>query len=605
MRGRTRHTLDAPLRGSTRRPWATRLRGAVVVVATAVTVVALAPAASAAYAPEPMGPTNWVPNGGVHAVVAAGDRVYVGGNFTGGVAAINATTGALAWLGNANGDVRALALGPNGSLLLGGAFTTVGGITHRKIASVNAATGAVNNTFRGSVGGTVRDIVVVGNTAYFGGQFTNHSGFTQRALGAVDATTGTRVTAFTTAANDGNVYALATDGTKLFIGGNFTGVGGQARNQLASVTLSSHTLDAWNPARACTACNVIWDLTARGDWVYTAGRNSGGLYIVHKATGATVHKLGGFNGDTQAVAVAPDGRLYLGGHFITVSGVTRELVAEFDVSGPRPVLKEFSTNFVTSWPGVWAMAATATRLFVGGDFTVAGTQTKKYPYFAMFPSTSAPPADTTVPTLTGTSPTAGTSGVPVTSDATATFSEPVTGVSKTNFTLTPTAGGPAVDAAVSPGTGNTWVLNPTVDLAAGTQYTATLGAGITDGADNAFGGATWTFTTAAATGDTVAPTVTATHPKNGAVGINTGVSPNALFSEAVTDVTTNFTLARTDNGEPIPGRVVWNATLGRWVFNPDPTLDANTSYTATVTTGVTDLLGNPLAAPVTWTFTTA
>jgi hypothetical protein len=483
----------ARLRGSARRAWPARLRGAVVVLASAAVVVGLAPAASAAYAVEPIGP-SWVPNGGVHAVVASGDTVYVGGSFTGGVAALRADTGALLWNGNANGDVRALALGPNGNLLLGGAFTTVGGATHRKIAAVSAATGAVNNTFKAAVGGTVRDIVVVGNTAYFGGAFTNHGGMAQQGLGAVDATTGANVTGFTTTTN-GTVYALATDGAKLFIGGNFTAVNGQPRDTLASVTLLNHSLDAWAPKRACTGCNVIWDLTVRGDWVYTAGRNAGGLYILHKATGAQVHKLGGFNGDTQAVTVAPDGRLYLGGHFVTVGGVARELVAEFDVSGTRPVLKEFSANFVTSWPGVWAMAATSTRLYVAGDFTQAGTQ-KKYPYFAMFPATS--------------------------------------------------------------------------------------------------------------TGDTTAPTVTATHPKNGAIGISRTASPNALFSEPVKNVTTQtFTLARTDTGALVAGKVTFNTTSGRWVFNPDPTLDPNTSYTATVTTGVTDNAGNALAAPKTWTFTTA
>jgi hypothetical protein len=138
-------------------------------------VIGLAPAASAAYAVEPVGP-SWVPNGGVHAVVTDGARVYVGGTFTGGVAALDAQSGALIWLGNTDGDVRALALGPSGSLLLGGAFNTVGGTTHRKIASVNASTGAVNNTFKGAAGGTVRDIVVVGTTAYFAGAFTSHGG---------------------------------------------------------------------------------------------------------------------------------------------------------------------------------------------------------------------------------------------------------------------------------------------------------------------------------------------------------------------------------------------------------------------------------------------
>ena len=724
MRGRTRHVKpEASARGSARPPWRRRLRGLVVLLATAAVVVGLAPAASAAYGPEPVGPA-WTPNGGVHAVVvdAAANRVYVGGSFTGGVAALRADTGALLWNGNANGDVRALALGPNGRLLLGGAFTTVGGTTHRKLAAVNAGTGAVDNAFKPAVGGTVRDIVVVGSNAYFGGLFTSHNGIAQGGLGAVDAVTGKAVTAFKASTNS-QVYSLGTNGTRLFIGGKFTAVDGQPRNYLASVTLSTNTLDPWAPPLACSKCNVIWDLTvdASRNRVYTAGRNAGGLNIVNMSTGARIYTLGGFNGDTQALTLAPDGRLYVGGHFVTVGGVARELVAEFDVSGAdgtRPVLKDFSTNFVTTWPGVWAMASTSSRLYVGGDFTVAGTQTKKYPYFAMFSSGSTPPpADTTAPTVTTRSPAANATGVAANTDVTATFSEPVQGVTTSTFTLAPAGGGAAVAATVSQGTGNQWVLNPNADLAAGTQYTATLTGGTTairdaadnplvttswtftttappadttpptatvvpangatgvapngdvsatfsepvqgvsgttftltgggaavpatvsqgtgnqwilnpnadlaagtqytatltggttairDMADNPFATMTWSFTTAAATGDTTAPTVTATHPRNGATGINVGVSPNAQFSEVVINVnTTTFTLRQTDTGEPIPGRVVWNSTLGRWVFNPDPTLAANTQYTVSLSVGVTDEAGNPLAAPVEWSFTTA
>ena len=96
------------------RGWAP-LRAAVAIVASIAVVLGVAPAASAAYAVQPVGP-SWVPNGGVHAVAVdpAANLVYVGGTFTGGVAALRADTGALVWNGNANGDVRALALAPNG-----------------------------------------------------------------------------------------------------------------------------------------------------------------------------------------------------------------------------------------------------------------------------------------------------------------------------------------------------------------------------------------------------------------------------------------------------------------------------------------------------------
>ncbi|WP_158580037.1 Ig-like domain-containing domain [Geodermatophilus marinus] len=573
-----------------------------MVLAALVTVVGLAPAASAAYSPEPVGPA-WVPDGGVHAVAVSGGVVYVGGSFTGGVAALTADTGQLIWRGTANGDVRALALTTDGShLLLGGAFTTVGGTTHRKLASVHAGTGAVDNTFRGTAGGTVRDIVVVGNTAYFGGAFTQHGGMAQQGLGAVDATTGALVSSFTASAN-GTVYALGTDGSRLFIGGGFTTVDGQPRNQLASVTLSSHSLDSWAPARACTGCNLIWDLTVGGNRVYTVGRNAGTGYTVDKNTGAFVLRVtGGVNGDSQAVTLSPDGRtLYIGGHFVTVAGQTRMLVAEFDVSGNRAVLGPFSTRFVTSYPGVWAMASTSSRLYVGGDFTAAGSRVggqNRYPYFAIFPDASA---DSTAPAVTATDPADGATGVPTTTPVTATFGEPVQNVTTGTFTLT--TGGTTVPAAVSyDGTGNVATLQPAAALTAGTTYTATLSTAITDAAGNPLPATSWSFTTAPAA-DTTPPAVTATTPADGATGVPTTTPVTATFGEPVQNVTTGtFTL--TTGGATVPAAVSYDGTGNVATLQPAAALTAGTTYTATLSTAITDAAGNPLPA-TSWSFTTA
>src|SRR4051812_15933792 len=506
MRGRTRLRVPrhaAPTHGRGR----TRLRVAVVALAAALTVLGLASAASAAYTPEPVGP-SWVPDGGVHAVATDGVTVYVGGAFTGGVAALDAMTGALKWRGDANGDVRALAL--NGShLLLGGAFTTVGGATHRKLASVNAASGAVDAAFKPAPGGTVRDIVVVNGIAYYGGQSPTG--------GAVTAPRGPAVPGFTVSTN-GQVYALGTDGARLYIGGKFTAVNGLTRNTLASVTLSTNALDPWTPAPGCaiTNCNVIWDLTVDVPRrrVYTVGRNPGTLYTVDTGPAAAVvfRAPGAFNGDSQAVTLAPDGHVYVGGHYVrvTIRGVVydRMLVSEWDVSGTTPVIQPFSTRFVTSYPGVWAMASTGSRLYVGGDFTQAGAQ-KRFPYFAMFPSGTP---DTTVPTVSATSPALNATGVTTPTDVTATFSEPVQGVDGTTFTLR--ASTTAVDATVTSDSTTVARLHPTSPLQGSTQYTATLSGGpaaIRDLSNNALSTTSWTFTTAAVA-DTTPPTVSTTSP---------------------------------------------------------------------------------------------
>ncbi len=351
------------------------------VAATVAATVLVAPAASAAVSPIPVGPIGWVPDGPVHAVVSAGDAVYVGGNFTGGVAALDASTGALRWTGTANGDVRALAVSQDGShVLAGGAFTSVSGATHKRLASLRVSDGQAEPTWKGAASGTVRDIVVEGNTAYFGGTFRTHDGIAQVGLGAVSVDTGTVVSSFTTS-TDAKVFGLATDGTRLYLAGNFTAVDGQPRASLASVTISTNSLDSWQPARGCSACNTYWDVTVGQGTVYVVGRNGAAVYAVDSTSGAKLWSVSA-NGDAQAVTLV-DGLLYVGGHFGFIAGQSRRILAAFDPT--TGALDAFSARFVTSYPGIWALAGgTETRLYVGGAFTAAGPTPNRFPYFAMF-----------------------------------------------------------------------------------------------------------------------------------------------------------------------------------------------------------------------------
>ncbi|WP_148572951.1 PQQ-binding-like beta-propeller repeat protein [Nocardioides caldifontis] len=356
----------------------------VVAGAAAAAFVLTASPAHAELSPTPSGPTGWTPDGAVLATVATGSTVYVGGDFTGGVAALDATTGALKWTGSTNGPVRALDLTDDGSrLILGGKFTTVGGATHRQLAALDAASGAVVPSWRGAAGGVVRDVLVVGETTYFAGTFLKHGGMAQRGLGAVTTSSGALVTSFTPSADSG-VFGLASDGSRLFFSGKFTAVNGIPRNQVASVDLATGSLDPWLTSRPCTGCNVYWDVAVDDDRVYVVGRNAWAIQALDKVTGLRRWQQRVYaNGDAQAVTFGADGLLYVGGHFVTVMGQPRSLLAALDPATGN--LQGFSARFVTSYPGIWALAASPSRLYVGGYFTAAGPAPNRFPYFAMFP----------------------------------------------------------------------------------------------------------------------------------------------------------------------------------------------------------------------------
>ena len=358
-------------------------RPKLILLLAVVAALCVPAAAGATVAPSPVvGPVDWVPDGPVHAITSSGDTLYVGGAFTGGFAALDATTGALKWTGTADKDVRALAVSPDGShLLVGGSFTTVSGATHRKLASVGITDGLADPAWKGAAGGTVRDIVVVGGTAYFSGAFTSHAGMAQQGLGAVSVATGAKVTDFTTT-TDGIVYALATDGDRLFFGGDFTAVDGQPRNQLASVTLSSRTLDEWAPARQCSGCDVDWDITLGNGLLYAVGRNYRAIDAIDATSGLRLWSSNA-NGDGQAVTLF-DGRVWVGGHFTGIGDdrIPRTILAAFDpLTGE---LDPFSARFVGTFPGIWALASGPSRLYVGGHFKAAGPKPNRFPFFAMF-----------------------------------------------------------------------------------------------------------------------------------------------------------------------------------------------------------------------------
>ena len=350
----------------------------------AVLTLGLAASPAEAYSSDPVGPTRWVPDGPVLAIASTDDRVFVGGGFTGGLAALDPDTGAVLWRGDADDVVRALAVSADGThLIAGGAFTHIGGERHRRLVSVQVRDGSVEPDWRASAGAMVRDIVVVGDVAYFGGQFARHDGLPQRGLGAVSVTTGEPVPRFDVA-TDAPVFALAAAGGRLFVGGKFTLIGGQRRSTLASVTLADSSVDAWRPEPACGGCNVQWDVVVTGRTVFSVGRNAGAV-VAYDAVSADREWRTTANGDAQALALV-DGLLYVGGHFVEIGDPRqprRILAALNPASGA--VAPGFTPQFVTTFPGVWALDGTADHLYVGGFFTGAGPSTpKQYPYFAIF-----------------------------------------------------------------------------------------------------------------------------------------------------------------------------------------------------------------------------
>jgi subtilisin family serine protease len=103
--------------------------------------------------------------------------------------------------------------------------------------------------------------------------------------------------------------------------------------------------------------------------------------------------------------------------------------------------------------------------------------------------------------------------------------------------------------------------------------------------------------------DTTAPTVGDVSPAHGAANVAPDTNVTATFSEDVKSVNDQtFKLVMDGTTTSVGAAVTYadkTATL-----DPTAALEAGKKYTATVTTGVTDLAGNALAVDRTWSFTT-
>lgn len=344
-----------------------------------------------------------------------------------------------------NNDVRAVQAGPNNTVYLGGIFNSVNGQTGtgvRRLVQLSLATGDRVGAFTApNVNAGVNDLALVAGRLLVGGVFTTVGGVPYGGLVALNPTTGARtnylgvdVTVNHNWPDRGGVgqdhaqapvgvdkFDITPDGTRMIAIGNFRMADGLERDQVVMIRLgtTAATVDpAWRTQQYDTTCyfwafdSFVRDVQFAPDGSYFAlvtsgGGNPGTLCdtLTRWETTATGDDVlptwTTFTGGDSLFSVEVTGAaIYTGGH---QRWMNNDLGRDFAAAGavPRPGISAHDprTGVPLAWNpgrhprgvGAEALLATPTGLYVGMDTPYIGNRQYLRPGLAHFPLADGAP----------------------------------------------------------------------------------------------------------------------------------------------------------------------------------------------------------------------
>ena len=159
----------------------------------------------------------------------------------------------------ANNTVNAIAIQPNGKILIGGNFTLYNGVSSNRIARLNTD-GTLDSIFTPGVGAnnTIKTIALQSDgKILIGGNFTNYNGVSRNCLARLNSD-GTLDSSFIVGSGaNGIINTIAISANdNILIGGDFTSYNGAGRNRIAQVyACITPTIANTTPAPALSICN--------------------------------------------------------------------------------------------------------------------------------------------------------------------------------------------------------------------------------------------------------------------------------------------------------------------------------------------------------------
>lgn len=335
-----------------------------------------------------------IPNGAVHSVVVQPDgKVLVGGSFTklgsdarnyigrynnDGSLDTSFSPNAFA---NAGGLVHALAVQPDGKILVGGLFTQLCGSPRNSIGRLYPD-GLLDTDLNPGANNIVYALAVQPDGKILvGGSFSMLAGVSRNFLGRLNPD-GTLDASFTPELN-GAVMALAVQpGGEILVGGDFTTMGIYNRGHIGRLLPDGSVDTSFDPG-ASGANSIVYALVIQPDGKILVGGNFTTLHGTNRARLGRLESNGdldatfdaaasGANGTVYTLALQPqDNAVLVGGNFTTLKGTNRAHIGRLTSVG------DLDITFNPGATGASGLVDTILlqsdgKILVGGDFTTLG-----------------------------------------------------------------------------------------------------------------------------------------------------------------------------------------------------------------------------------------
>jgi uncharacterized delta-60 repeat protein len=244
----------------------------------------------------------------------------------------------------ANTHVFTSCIQPDGKIIIGGSFTSYNGISRNRIARLNVD-GSLDTSFDPGSGASdvvYASSIQPDGKIIIGGNLTSYNGTSRNHIARLN-TDGSLDTSFDpgSGAND-TVYIISiqSDG-KIIIGGNLTSYNGTSRNTIARLNADGSLDTSFDPGSGATHTVQTTSIQSDGKIIiggYFTSYNGTSLNHIARlnADGSLDTSFNTGSGANTSVAtsfIQPDGKIIIGGGFTSYNGTSLNRIARLNADG--------------------------------------------------------------------------------------------------------------------------------------------------------------------------------------------------------------------------------------------------------------------------------